>query len=45
MIGEQRLDRKAGDAFFVAAGATHRFENFSDDFVTWAAFDGPQAGE
>ena len=34
-----------GDAFFVAAGVAHRFENFTDDFATWAAFWGPPGGE
>ena len=34
-----------GDAFFVAAGVEHRFENFSNDFITWAVFWGPQGGE
>lgn len=24
-----------GDVFFVPAGATHRFEDFTDDFATW----------
>jgi mannose-6-phosphate isomerase-like protein (cupin superfamily) len=28
----------AGDAFFVPAFQNHRFENFSDDFATWAIF-------
>jgi hypothetical protein len=27
------------------AGAVHRFENFSNDFVTWVVFYGPQGGE
>jgi hypothetical protein len=34
-----------GDAFFVGAGAEHRFENFTMDFVTWVVFYGPQGGE
>lgn len=29
---------EAGDVFFVAAKVPHRFENFSDDFATWAVF-------
>lgn len=45
LINEQRFDAAAGDAFFVAAGVTHRFENFSSDFVTWVVFYGPQGGE
>lgn len=34
-----------GDFFFVPAGAVHRFENFSADFVTWVMFYGPMGGE
>jgi mannose-6-phosphate isomerase-like protein (cupin superfamily) len=45
IINEQRFDAAVGDAFFVAAGVTHRFENFSDDFVTWVVFYGPKGGE
>lgn len=40
VIGEERLNFKAGDAFFVAAKVEHRFENFTDDFATWAIFFG-----
>ncbi|MOA27556.1 Cupin domain protein [compost metagenome] len=36
---------KAGDLLFVSAGAEHRFENFTDDFVTWVIFYGPKGGE
>jgi mannose-6-phosphate isomerase-like protein (cupin superfamily) len=43
VIGEQRFDAAAGDAFFVAAGVAHRFEHFSDDFATWVVFYGPMA--
>ena len=35
----------AGDVLFVPAGAPHRFEDFSDDFVTWVIFYGPNGGE
>ena len=45
IINEQRVDAAAGDAFFVAAGVLHKFENFSSDFVTWVVFYGPQGGE
>ena len=45
MINDQRFAAAAGDAFFVAAGVEHRFENFSKDFVTWVVFCGPQEGE
>ena len=30
---------------FAAAGATHRFENFSDDLTVWVLFYGPEGGE
>ena len=45
VINGQRFDAAVGDAFFVAAGVEHRFENFSDDFVTWVVFYGPEGGE
>ncbi len=45
IINGQRFDAAAGDAFFVAAGVAHRFENFSSDFVTWVVFYGPQGEE
>jgi mannose-6-phosphate isomerase-like protein (cupin superfamily) len=44
-INGQMFDAAAGDAFFVAAGVAHRFESFSDDFVTWVVFYGPEGGE
>lgn len=34
-----------GDVLFAAAGAEHRFLNFSDDFATWVFFYGPEGGE
>lgn len=34
-----------GDVLFAPAGIEHRFENFSDDFVTWVIFYGPVGGE
>lgn len=33
------------DVLFAAAGAEHRFENFSDDFAVWVFFYGPEGGE
>ena len=45
IINEQRFDAAPGDAFFVAAGVVHLFENFRSDFVTWVVFYGPQGGE
>lgn len=38
VIGESSFEFAAGDVFFVDAGVEHRFENFSDDFATWAVF-------
>ena len=34
-----------GDALFVPAGVEHRFESFSEDFLTWVLFYGPEGGE
>ena len=34
-----------GDALFAAAGALHRFEDFTDDFATWGIMYGPVGGE
>src|SRR5580692_8522906 len=44
-IGDQRHNFAAGDAFFAPAGVEHRFEKFSEDFVTWVVFWGPEGGE
>jgi mannose-6-phosphate isomerase-like protein (cupin superfamily) len=41
----QRLRFSAGDALFAAAGEVHRFEDFSDDFLVWVVFYGPEGGE
>ena len=41
----QNLQVQTGDVLFVPAGAAHRFERFSDDFVTWVIFYGPDGGE
>ena len=38
VIAGERQAFAPGDAFFVAAGVDHRFENFTDDFATWAIF-------
>ena len=43
--GDTRQRFQAGDAYFVPAGQVHRFEHFSDDFVTWVVFWGPSGGE
>ena len=43
--GEQRHSVETGSFLFVPAGHTHRFEDFSSDFVVWVAFYGPEGGE
>lgn len=45
VIDGERFSACVGDAFFVAAGQTHRFEDFSSDFVTWVVLYGPHGGE
>jgi len=42
--GEIR-DFATGELLFVPAGVEHRFLDFSDDFVTWVLFYGPEGGE
>lgn len=44
-LHDQRVNANPGDALFVPAGTPHRFEHFTDDFVTWVVFYGPQGGE
>lgn len=41
----ERSAVKADDLIFVEAGATHRFEAISEDFLTWVVFWGPDGGE
>ena len=41
----ERVAFQPGDFLFVPAGLDHRFEDFSDDFVTWVLFYGPEGGE
>jgi mannose-6-phosphate isomerase-like protein (cupin superfamily) len=43
--GSDRVPFGPNDVLFAAAGAVHRFEDFSDDFETWVVFWGPQGGE
>ncbi len=43
--GEQKYAFQVGDVLFVPAGVVHRFEDFSDDFLTWVFFYGPEGGE
>ena len=44
MDGE-RHEVVPGTVFFVAAGAPHRFVEFSRDFAAWVVFWGPNGGE
>jgi len=41
----ERVQCKTGDILFVPAHMEHRFERFSDDFVTWVIFCGKEGGE
>ncbi len=43
--GARRFSVETGSFLFVPAGRTHRFEDFSADFVVWVAFYGPEGGE
>ena len=43
--GERRHALEAGSFLFVPAGRTHRFVDFSSDFVAWVVFFGPERGE
>jgi hypothetical protein len=43
--GDGRHPFSSGDVLFVPAGASHRFEDFTDDFATWVIFYGPEGGE
>lgn len=43
--GPERHPFGPGDVLFVSAGVEHRFENFTDGFVTWVIFYGPEGGE
>lgn len=38
LAGDSRQPFGPGDALFVPAGMSHRFENFSDDLVVWVIF-------
>jgi len=43
--GPTRTRFAPGDVLFVPAGVVHRFEEFTDDFVVWVVFYGPEGGE
>jgi mannose-6-phosphate isomerase-like protein (cupin superfamily) len=38
VIAEESFAFRPGDVFFVAARVPHRFEEFTEDFATWAVF-------
>lgn len=38
VIAEENFEFRAGDVFFVPAKVPHHFEEFSNDFATWAIF-------
>ena len=40
VMAGQRQDFGPGEVIYVPAGVPHRFEDFSDDFATWAIFSG-----
>jgi mannose-6-phosphate isomerase-like protein (cupin superfamily) len=40
--GSKTYDFATGDVLYVPAGVEHRFETFSDDFLTWVVFYGPE---
>ena len=44
-VNGERMPFKPNDVLFVPAGIEHRFENFSDDFMTWVIFYGEKGGE
>ncbi|HKO95805.1 MAG TPA: cupin domain-containing protein [Pyrinomonadaceae bacterium] len=45
VCGERRKNFGPSDLLFAGAGVAHRFENFSEDFVVWVLFYGPEGGE
>lgn len=38
IVDSERFSCETGDSFFVPALKPHHFENFSQDFATWAIF-------
>jgi mannose-6-phosphate isomerase-like protein (cupin superfamily) len=43
--GAHRHPIATHDVLFVKAAVAHRFEEFSDDFLVWVFFYGPEGGE
>lgn len=38
VIDNETFDFRSGDVFFVPAKVPHQFEEFTEDFATWAVF-------
>ena len=45
VCGDKRTTFGPTDVLFAAAGAVHRFENFSGDLTVWVMFYGLEGGE
>jgi len=45
VCGEEKQQFEPSDVLFAPAGATHHFEEFSDDLLLWVFFYGPEGGE
>lgn len=45
VCGDARRTFGPSDILFAAAGAVHRFEDFSGDLTLWVLFYGPEGGE
>ena len=45
VCGDTRQTFAPSDLLFAAAGAEHRFENFTEDLIVWVIFYGPEGGE
>ena len=45
VCGDTRQMFGPRDVLFAAAGVSHCFENFSEDFAVWVLFYGPEGGE
>ena len=41
LIRDESFEFTTGDVFYVPAGVEHRFEDFTNDFATWAVFFSP----
>jgi mannose-6-phosphate isomerase-like protein (cupin superfamily) len=44
-MGDETVPFAEGDFLLVAAGAPHRFTEFSDSMTCWVIFYGPEGGE